>query len=127
MENHVVVRTGHLNHKGSLFGGQLLLWVDEAAYIAAMKDFPRNSFVTRAFADVQFKSPVQNGSILRFACNNVKVGESSVVYEVKVFEHPPGEEVINLVFETNVAFVAVDNQGNKAKLITKQTDEGIAT
>ena len=29
MENHVLVRTRHLNHKGNLFGGQMLLWVDE--------------------------------------------------------------------------------------------------
>ena len=38
MQNHQVVRTAHLNHQGSLFGGQLLQWVDECAYMAAKKD-----------------------------------------------------------------------------------------
>ena len=35
MESYKVVRPEHLNHFGHLFGGCLLKWVDEIAWIAA--------------------------------------------------------------------------------------------
>jgi acyl-CoA hydrolase len=116
MENHVVVRTAHLNHKGSLFGGQMLLWVDECAYMAAMMDFPGRNFVTRAISKVEFKKPVVNGSILRFKSDKIEQGSSSVTYKVNVFALKPGETEGELVFDTEVIFVAIDEKGNKTLL-----------
>lgn len=46
MQNHQLVLTEHLNHYGFLFGGTLLKWVDESAYICARLDYPGKSFVT---------------------------------------------------------------------------------
>ncbi len=65
MENYNLVRPEHLNHHGSLFGGQLLSWVDECAWMAAARDFPNCTFVTRAMDRIEFKHQVKNGSILR--------------------------------------------------------------
>ena len=39
MDTFTLVRTGHLNHQGNLFGGQLLKWVDEYAWFAATRDY----------------------------------------------------------------------------------------
>ena len=46
MENHRLVLPEHLNHYGFLFGGHLLKWVDEFAYIAATIEYPGYNFVT---------------------------------------------------------------------------------
>ena len=40
MNNYAIVRQEHLNHYGFLFGGALLLWVDEYVWLAASLDFP---------------------------------------------------------------------------------------
>ena len=45
MINHKLVLPERLNHYGYLFGGYLLHWVDEYAYITANLDFPGHRFV----------------------------------------------------------------------------------
>jgi acyl-CoA hydrolase len=40
MQTFTTVRPEHLNYHGFLFGGQLLLWVDEFAWMAAARDNP---------------------------------------------------------------------------------------
>lgn len=116
MDNYNFVRPEHLNHHGSLFGGQLLLWVDEFAWMAAAKDFPGYSFVTRAMDKIEFRHPVQIGTILRFHSEVLTKGSSSVTYLVKVYEDGgiKGDEII--AFSTSVTFVSVDDEGNKRKI-----------
>ena len=113
MDNYNLVRPEHLNHHGSLFGGQLLLWVDEFAWMAAAKDFPGYSFVTRAMDKIEFNHPVKTGTILRFHAEVLSKGKSSVTYLVRVYEDEKttGKEI--LVFSTSVTFVSVDENGGK--------------
>ena len=66
MDNYTIVRKEHLNHYGYLFGGMLLCWVDEFAWIFASLDFPGCPLVTVGMDQVVFKERVVNGSILRF-------------------------------------------------------------
>jgi len=116
MQNHYVVRTEHLNHKGNLFGGQLLQWVDECAYMAAKKDYPQHNLVTRAMSEVEFKKGITNGSILQINADKERIGNSSVTYKVEVFSFPPDEKGGELAFETRVTFVAIDEFGEKVPL-----------
>ncbi len=114
MESCVLVRTEHLNHYGRLFGGQLLRWVDEFAWIAATRQFPNGRFVTRALENVEFRHQVGNGEILRFHIQLVARGRSSASYGVEVFAQPPGEAGgERQVFTTKVVLVAVDEKGRK--------------
>jgi acyl-CoA hydrolase len=116
METYTLVRPEHLNHYGKLFGGELLKWIDETAWLAAARDFPGSSFVTVAMDEITFKQQVENGAILRFDINAVRQGNSSVQYEVHVFGDFPGaiEEVE--VFSTKVTFVNVDKNGKAVRL-----------
>ena len=43
MEHRKLVLPEFLNNQGYLFGGNLLKWVDESAYITASLDFPSSS------------------------------------------------------------------------------------
>ena len=52
MENYKLVLPEHLNHFGDLFGGNLLKWVDESAWIAATREHPGCRFVTIAMDEV---------------------------------------------------------------------------
>ncbi|HEQ72615.1 MAG TPA: acyl-CoA thioesterase [Spirochaetia bacterium] len=116
METFVLVRPEHLNHYGNLFGGQLLKWVDECAWLAASREFPGRRLVTRAMAEIDFKIQVANGSILRFDIGKVKEGTSSVTYQVKVFGQKPDDQFEKDVFFTIITFVCIDQNGKKRAL-----------
>lgn len=116
MDMYTIVRPEYLNHFGSLFGGQMLKWVDEFAWLAAMRDWPKCTFVTRALDNVEFGEGVRNGSILRFAIDAVGCGRTSVNYAVTVFSRPPLQTTEKQVFNTTVTFVRVDENGQSVSL-----------
>jgi len=116
MNTFTLVRTEHLNHHGYLFGGQMLKWVDELAWLAASRDYPGNSLVTRAIDQSDFRNRVVNGSILRFEINRGKQGSSSVVYHVEVFADAPGTTDEEPVFSTKITFVCLNANGEKCLL-----------
>ncbi len=110
MENHRLVLPEHLNQYGFLFGGYLLCWVDEMAWLAASLAHPGCRFVTVAMNQVEFKKSVREGSILRFYANNIKIGDTSITYQIGV--EMKSEEI----FSTHVTLVNVDEDGNKLSL-----------
>lgn len=113
MINHKLVLPEHLNHYGYLFGGYLLHWVDEYAYITANLDFPGHRFVTIGLDKVVFMKSIRMGSVLKFDINRTKVGNTSVVYYVRVFSDSIETRLEDLVFETNITFVNIDSEGKK--------------
>ncbi|MDO3380187.1 acyl-CoA thioesterase [Geoalkalibacter halelectricus] len=116
MNNYTIVRQEHLNHYGFLFGGAMLKWVDEFAWLVASRDFPGCPLVTVGMDRINFRQPVANGSILRFHILPVKQGASSITYAVHVFADEPGAREEKDVFSTTVTFVHVDAQGKKQSL-----------
>ena len=116
MENYKLVLPEHLNHYGFLFGGALLKWVDEVAYITATLQFPGSNFVTIGMDRVEFKKSVRQGDILRFEVLLSKKGMSSVTYSVKVYKKQVATGIEEVVFQTNITFVSVDEKGRKAAL-----------
>jgi acyl-CoA hydrolase len=116
MQNYQLVLTEHLNHYGYLFGGALLKWVDESAYICARLDHPGKSFVTVGMEKVSYKKRVELGSILRFDVDKDKTGTTSVTYRVSVSlaSAPDGDQ--SEIFSTQVTFVCLDKDGNKCRL-----------
>jgi acyl-CoA hydrolase len=116
MDNYTIVRKEHLNHYGYLFGGTLLRWVDEFAWIFASLDFPGCTLVTVGMDQSNFKERIESGSILRFSVLPVQRGTSSVSYSVVVNADTPGATEEKTVFTTKVTFVRIDAEGRKATL-----------
>lgn len=110
MENHRLVLPEHMNQYGYLFGGYLLAWVDEMAWMAASCDFPGCQLVTVGMREVSFKKSVRKGTVLRFEAMQTRIGHTSVSYSVSVFR--TGEEI----FSTEVTLVRVDSKGEKLPL-----------
>jgi len=116
MDMFSLVRPEHLNHYGSLFGGQLLSWVDEFAYLVAVREFPGARLLTRAMAEVSFTRSVINGAMLRFDIQRARVGRTSVLYDVNVFAREPECVTEYLVFQTSITFVSVNKERRKHPL-----------
>lgn len=116
MENHKLVLPEHLNQFGYLFGGNLLKWVDEYAWIAASLDYPGCQFVTIGLDHVEFRKSVKGGSILKFIIEKSKTGRTSVQYAVKVYRGNSISHKDDVTFSTTVAFVRIDDEGRKIPL-----------
>ncbi len=119
MNTYTTVRSEHLNHHNFLFGGQMLFWVDEYAWLTAARDFPGFRLVTRGMERISFEESVINGSILRFHILPVRQGKSSICYQVDVYADSPGADSEKLVFSNKVTFVSVDCNRKKVDLPAK--------
>ena len=116
MEHYKIVLPADLNDYGSLFGGTLLKWVDEIAYIRVSLDFPGQQFVTIGLDNVEFRHPIAQGQILCFRCEKIRVGNTSVTYNVKVYGARYQAESQETLFENNITLVCVTADGSKARI-----------
>jgi acyl-CoA hydrolase len=116
MDHHKLVLPEHLNNQGSLFGGYLLKWLDEFAYITASMDYPGHRFVTIALDNVEFRHQIASGQILRFSVNQTRIGNSSVEYFVEVFGVVAAESAGQVLFATKITFVNVAESGGKCPI-----------
>lgn len=117
MNHYKLVLPEHLNDQGCLFGGYLLMWIDELSYITANLDIPRNRFVTIALNNVVFKHKIDCGQILCFSIERSRLGNSSVEYQVRVYGEGKPKDESHLLFETAITFVNTDKEGKKAKIL----------
>lgn len=116
MKFRTIVRSEHLNHHGVLFGGYMLLWTDEFAYVAALEDYPATRFVTRGMEAVSFTKSVPNGALVTFEINRVRTGKTSVAYQVDVTARDMLSEKSYDVFHTQITLCAVNAKGEKIPL-----------
>ena len=116
MNHYKFVISEHLNHYGTLYGGTLLKWIDEVGYITANIDYPNNRFVTIALDNVEFRNRIELGAILRFSVEQQRLGNTSITYIVRVYEAHESIDTANVLFETNITFVNIDENGNKVTI-----------
>jgi len=75
---------GRTNHHNTLFGGEALAWMDEAAFIAATR-FCRKPLVTVCSDRVDFKESIPAGTIIELVARIEHVGRTSIKVNVDIF------------------------------------------
>ena len=116
MDHRKLVQPENMNEQGALFGGYLLKWIDEYAYITASIEHPGNRFVTIGLDQVAFKHPIALGEILRFSVQQTREGRTSVSYLVEVFGEKEAPSDKTALFATHITFVNLDAAGSKAPI-----------
>lgn len=111
-----ICMTRDIASNGNLFGGIMLSWLDEAGAIAAMEYACTHRMVTLKMGEVIFKKPVKVHDIVCIYAIIGKVGNTSVTIKLqaRTNELEIGKE--ELVAETEMVFVKVDENGNPEKL-----------
>jgi acyl-CoA hydrolase len=98
----------HANVGGTVFGGQIMAWVDLCAAICAQRHAGRPC-VTAFVDDLLFKRPVRVGQVVRLRAQVVATFHTSMEIDVKVSgENTVTGEVWPTV-EARVVFVAMDD------------------
>src|SRR5262245_63159045 len=80
----VMMMPRDVNAAGTIFGGVILSYIDQAGAIEARKH-GGHLFVTRAMDQVEFKQPVFVGDVLSFCTETVSVGRTSIRVRVVVW------------------------------------------
>ena len=75
---------GRTNHHNTLFGGEALAWMDEAAFIAATR-FCRKPLVTVSSDRVDIKEAIPAGTIIELVAKIEHVGRTSIRVQVDIF------------------------------------------
>lgn len=71
------------NHYGTIFGGVILSYIDQAGFIEA-RTHGAHRWVTAALDNFAFKAPVHVGDIVNFYTTTVRTGTTSVTLKVEV-------------------------------------------
>lgn len=79
------IQPRHLNEHASLYGGQLLEWIDNYCFAKTerYKKEAGERFVTRA-TNCEFLSPILLGDIIEIRMKNEKVGNTSITFDYEV-------------------------------------------
>src|SRR5215471_12494780 len=107
----VVMMPRDTNPHGTIFGGILLSYIDQAGAIGGRREVvraggPLPALVTVAVNRVEFRQPVLVGDVVRFVTRLVRLGRTSITMHVHV-EAERGGETLH-VTEAEVVYVGID-------------------
>lgn len=94
---------------GTLFGGRLLEWIDEEAFIFAYCQLGRTSVVTKYISEIEFRSTAILGDIIELGTDIVKFGRTSITLKIHVRNKRTKDTIVTV---DSIIFVAVDELGN---------------
>ena len=117
-----IVMYEDLNAAGTMFGGSLVSWIDEAAAIYASCQMNFRRIVTKKISELVFRQPARLGDVLEVWCNVTKAGTTSLTIQAivtrKVFpdvDDTQKKQKDNLqdneICRCDLVFIAVDKSG----------------
>ncbi len=120
-----VVLPGHTNQLGSIFGGQLMAWIDIAGSIAAARH-ARCVSVTASIDALQFMAPVKLGQHVMIRASVNWTGRTSMEVGARLESEEPHTGKRTLVATAYMTFVALGEDGRPQavpKLLIETEDE----
>jgi acyl-CoA thioesterase YciA len=107
----VVMMPRDTNPFGTIFGGVILSYIDQAGAIGARREVVCAGgqppvLVTVALNRVEFHQPVLVGDVIRFLTRVLRIGRTSITMQVNV-EVDRNKEVLQ-VTEAEVVYVGID-------------------
>jgi len=103
-----LVKPSDLNARRTLFGGQVLKWVDEEAAIFAICQLGSPNIVTKAMSEINFVRTAKEGDIIEFGMELAEVGNTSITIACDVRNKNTKESIIRI---EKIVFVLLDDNG----------------
>jgi acyl-CoA thioesterase YciA len=107
----VIMMPRDTNPMGTIFGGLILSYIDQAGAVEARKHTAK-AFATVAMHEVKFIAPVLVGDLVSFYTETVKIGTTSITVRVTVeaLRRDAAQTVVR-VTQAEVVYVAIDGPG----------------
>ena len=106
----VVTMPKDTNHYGTVFGGTILSYIDQAGFVEARRH-GAHRWVTAAMDHVDFAKPVHVGDTVTFYASTVRTGTKSVTVRVDVEAERYADGSCAQVTSATLTMVAVDAEG----------------
>jgi acyl-CoA thioesterase YciA len=101
----VLMMPRETNAQGTIFGGVILSYIDQAGAIEARRQ-GSNVMVTVAMDKIVFHQPVFVGDLISFWCETLRIGNTSITVKVKVQANRYNDPQLRvLVTEAQVVYV----------------------
>ena len=102
-----LVKPEDLNAGGSLFGGQLLKWIDEEAAIYAMCQLDNQKVTTKFMSEIDFISPARLGDVIEIGIEMVQIGVTSITFRCEARVKQTEKTIITI---DKIVFVNLDDK-----------------
>lgn len=96
------VKPQDLNPNGTLFGGQLLAWIDEELALYAIIQLESPRVVTKSMSEINFRRSARQGDIIEIGIDVVKFGNTSLTLQCEVRNMMTRETIITIDATTMV-------------------------
>lgn len=106
----VVTMPRDTNQYGTIFGGVILSYIDQAGFVEA-RHHGVHKWVTVAVDRVEFKQPVHLGDVVAFYTTTTRLGTTSVTVRVEVEAERYTDGSTVPVTEASITLVSVDAGG----------------
>ena len=116
----VVTLPRDTNIYGTIFGGVILSYIDQAGFVQA-RTHGCHRWVTASVDRVDFHAPVHLGDVVAFYTSTVRTGKTSVGVRVEVDAERFGTGETVRVTEATVTLVAIDEKGKPIAFATPAT------
>lgn len=100
---------GDANHYDTLFGGQAMAWMDQAAFICATR-WCRQKVVTAHSSAIDFHHAIPVGTIVELVANIIRLGRTSMTVKVQLWVEPMKRPERTLACEGSFVLVALDDE-----------------
>jgi acyl-CoA hydrolase len=97
----------HVNFGGKVHGGQVMKWIDQAAYACASGWCGRYC-VTAYVGGIHFKEPIRIGDVVDVAAQVIMTGRTSMHIAVDVSARDPKAAAVRETTHCVLVFVAID-------------------
>jgi len=104
-----------LNDKGNLFGGQAMKWMDEVAYITALR-FARMTVVTISVDNVKFLKAIKPASMIEIIGRVIKVDHVKINIRIEIYTETQHSDTREKAVEATFVFAAVNNENKPIRI-----------
>ncbi|MDH4263668.1 MAG: acyl-CoA thioesterase [Spirochaetia bacterium] len=106
-----LIMPNELNPNHSIFGGQLIAWLDTALYVYLTGVVKYKLMVTVGMNNVHFKKPAYLGEIIEIYGSVKQVRKSSVTAYGKAIAVDASTGISRLIIQCEITYVAINDKG----------------
>ncbi len=117
-----IISGEHLNPNGTLFGGYLMCWMDEVAFLCARRFTGLPTCVTVNIDNITFRNPLRLGEHILLTAAVNHAGRSSMEIQVNVEREDAVTHELTHTNSAHLTFVCLDER-SKPKAVPKLTLE----
>ena len=110
-----VIFPNTLNDHDTLFGGTAMQWMDEVAYITAIR-LTREKMVTVSVENIKFLQPIKSGTIAEITGNVVKIRGIKIEVHVEIWIEDMFKAGQTKAVEAQFIFAAVNEMNSPMRL-----------